>query len=276
MGRSGRLRPGEVELERALSKLGLASRTEARRWIESGRVSLDGVVCLDPARAVVPESARLTIDGQALGRAAFRCLMLHKPPGCVTTRSDPQGRPTVFDLVADAADAADVSDTATHLIAVGRLDLATSGLLLLTNDTRLADSLTDPGNAIPRVYLVSVRGRWDEEKSLLVKEGVVDSGESLSAAEVVVRKVSGRESHLVVTLVEGRNREVRRLMKAAGHEVTRLKRVAFGPLELGALSPREWREVSFSELSAAFGDLVAETGRRLSPAPCYAPASEER
>jgi 23S rRNA pseudouridine2605 synthase len=267
MGVRARLRPGEVELARALSKLGLVSRTEARRWIEAGRVAVDGVVCLEPERAVVPERARIAIDGEAAGRAAFRCLMLHKPRGYVTTRADPQGRPTVFDLVADAE---------AHLVPVGRLDLATSGLLLLTSDTRLADILTDPANAIPRVYLVTVRGRWDESKSLLVKEGVVDAAEVLSAEEVVARKVSGRESHLVVSLVEGRNREVRRLMRAAGHEVTRLKRVAFGSLELGTLSPRAWREVPFTELSVAFGDLVAAIGKRLSSSPCYALPAEER
>ena len=111
---------------------------------------------------------------------------------------------------------------------------------------------------------------------MLVKEGVADAAEILSAAEVVVRKVSGRESHLVITLVEGRNREVRRLMKAAGHEVTRLKRVAFGGLELGVLAPGKWREVPFVELSAAFGDLVAEIGKRLSSSPCYAVPVEER
>ena len=124
---------------------------------------------------------------------------------------------------------------------------------------------------IPSVVL----GR-SSRKSLLVKEGVADASEVLSAAEVVVRKVSGKESHLVVTLVEGRNREIRRLMKAAGHEVTNLRRVAFGPLELGALSPRAWREVPFTELSAAFGDLVAEIGKRLLSSPCYAVPAEER
>ncbi len=254
-----RLRPGEVTLERALSKLGLASRSEARSWIAEGRVSVDGELAMDPLAAVVPEKARVAIDGQAAGRAAFRCLMLHKPRGYVTTRSDPEGRPTVYDLVADAK---------IHLVAVGRLDLATSGLLLLTNDTRLADLLTDPANAIPRVYLVTVRGRWDEEKSLLVKEGFVEASQVLRAAEVVARKVSGRESHLVVTLVEGRNREVRRLMKAAGHEVTRLRRVAFGELELRDLPTGKWREISFAELSASFGSLVAEIGARHFPAPC--------
>jgi len=254
-----RLQPGEVTLERALSKLGLASRSEARSWIGAGRVSVDGELAMDPLAAVVPEKARIAIDGQPAGRAAFRCLMLHKPRGYVTTRSDPEGRPTVYDLVADAK---------VHLVAVGRLDLATSGLLLLTNDTRLADLLTDPANAIPRVYLVTVRGRWDEEKSLLVKEGVVEASQVLRAAEVVARKVSGRESHLVVTLLEGRNREVRRLMQGAGHEVTSLKRVAFGRLELRDLALSKWREVPFTELSAAFGDLVAEISGRHFPAPC--------
>lgn len=267
MGGKERFRPGEVKLERALSKLGLASRAEARQWIAEGRVTLDGAPCFDPEQAVVPERASIRVDGRRAHRAAFRCLMLHKPRGCVTTRSDPQGRPTVFDLV---------TDVETHLVAVGRLDLATSGLLLLTNDSRLADILTDPVNAIPRVYLVTVRGRWNEGRSLLVEEGVVDAAEVLSAAEVVVRKVSGRESHLVVTLTEGRNREIRRLMKAAGHEVTGLKRVAFGPLAMDGLSPRQWREVPFTELSAAFGDLVADIGKRLSSSPCYAPAMEER
>ncbi len=259
MGGQERFRPGEVGLERALSKLGLASRTEARQWIAAGRVTIDGALCLDPDRAVVPERASIRVDGRPAQRAAFRCLMLHKPRGYVTTHSDPQGRSTVFDLVADAA---------THLVAVGRLDLATSGLLLLTSDSRLADILTDPMNAIPRVYLVTVRGRWDEGKSLLVKEGVVEASEVLSAAEVVARKVSGRESHLVVTLLEGRNREIRRLMKAAGHEVTSLKRVAFGGLELGDLAAGTWREIPFTELSAAFGELVSKIEERAVASPC--------
>lgn len=254
-----RLRPGEVTLERALSKLGLASRSEARRWIAEGRVSVGGVRCLNPERAVVPEAALIHVDGAVAARSTFRCLMLHKPRGYVTTRSDPEGRPTVFDLVADAN---------AHLVAVGRLDLATSGLLLFTNDTRLADLLTDPANAIPRVYIVTVRGRWEEGKSLLVQEGVVDAAEVLRAAEVVVRKASRRESHLVVTLVEGKNREVRRLMKAAGHEVTRLKRVAFGGLDLGDLPAGKWRELSLAELSAAFPNVRAEVGKRHSSSPC--------
>jgi 23S rRNA pseudouridine2605 synthase len=259
MGGRRRLPPGQVTLERALSKLGLASRAESRRWIAEGRVRVNGAACLDPLRPVVPERAGIQVDGLAVERAPFRCLMLHKPRGVVTTRADTQGRPTAFDLVA-GADA--------HLVAVGRLDLATSGLLLFTNDTRLADLLTDPANSIPRIYAVSVRGRWSEEKSLLVKGGIADAAEVLTASEVVARKVSGKESHLVVTLVEGKNREIRRLMRAAGHEVTRLKRTSFGGLELGALEPRAWREVPFTELFAAFGTLVAEIESRHLSSPC--------
>lgn len=264
-GRSA-LRPGEVTLERALSKLGLASRAEARRWIAAGRVSVGGVIRLEPGTAVVPERAAIAIDGEVVRAAEFRCLLLHKPRGYVTTRSDPQGRPTVFDLVADAN---------AHLVAVGRLDFATSGLLLLTNDTRLADALTEPANAVPRVYVLTVRGRWNEEKGLLVKRGVADGEAVMRVADIVARKVSGRESHLVVTLVEGRNREIRRLMEAAGHEVTRLKRVAFGGLELGQLSTGKHREVPFTELSAAFGEVVTSLGGTPVRAPCYASALEE-
>jgi 23S rRNA pseudouridine2605 synthase len=113
---------------------------------------------------------------------------------------------------------------------VGRLDWATSGLLLLTTDTELADRLTDPRNAIPRVYAVTVRGKVTPESCERFERGIVDKGERMQADEVVLQKSSGRESHLVVTLTEGKNREIRRLCEAIGHPVTRLKRVAFGAL----------------------------------------------
>ncbi|MEZ5284301.1 MAG: pseudouridine synthase [Vicinamibacterales bacterium] len=119
---------------------------------------------------------------------------LHKPRGVVTTRTDPEGRPTVYSLL-DGLDA--------HVVPVGRLDLATSGLLLLTNDTRLADWLTSPATAIPRVYLVTVRGRVSDVDAGRLAGGVESRGERLAALSAVVRKASARESHLVVTLTEG-------------------------------------------------------------------------
>lgn len=236
-------KPGQVSLERALSKLGLASRTEARALIEEGRVTVDGQEATDPLLPVVPETARIAIDGRPATRARTRTILLHKPRGVVTTRSDPEGRPTVYTCLEGLDD---------HVIPVGRLDAATSGLLLLTNDTRFADWVTDPANAVPRVYLVTVRGELADATARRLKEGIEDEGERLAARSVTIRKRSRRETHLVLELTEGKNREIRRLLAAAGHEVTKLKRVAFGGLELGDLPPGRWREVSEDEVRKAF------------------------
>ena len=144
-----------------------------------------------------------------------------------------------------------MSDAEGHFVAVGRLDLATSGLLLLTTDTRLADRLTDPKNRVPRVYTVTVRGELSDEAAASLTRGMDIGGERMAADEVTVRKRSRRETHLVVRLHEGRNREIRRLFGALGHEVTSLRRVAFGGLELGSLQPGQWREVGREELQDA-------------------------
>jgi 23S rRNA pseudouridine2605 synthase len=125
-------------------------------------------------------------------------------------------------------------------------------LLLLTNDTRLAAWLTDPASGVRRTYLVTVRGEVTEEKLARLRAGVRDQGEELRPQGVELRKSSGRESHLTVHLAEGKNREIRRLFQALGHEVTRLKRVSYGGLGLGELAPGAWREVSSDELRAAF------------------------
>jgi 23S rRNA pseudouridine2605 synthase len=236
-------RPGHVPLERALSKLGLASRSEARELIRAGRVRVDGAVATDPLREVVPERIRVEIDGRPASRAEPLTILLHKPRGVVTTRSDPEGRPTVYSCL---------EGLETHVIPVGRLDAATTGLLLLTNDTRFADWVTDPRNEVPRVYIVTVRGELSDETARRLEEGVEESGERLGARAVQVRKRSRRETHLVVELTEGRNREIRRMLAAVGHEVTRLKRVSFGGLELGDLEPGRWRVVPPEELARAF------------------------
>lgn len=236
-------RPGHVPLERALSKLGLASRSEARELIRAGRVKVDGVVATDPLREVVPERIRVEIDGRPASRAEPLTVLLHKPRGVVTTRSDPEGRPTVYSCL---------EGLETHVIPVGRLDAATTGLLLLTNDTRFADWLTDPRNEVPRVYVVTVRGELSDETARQLEEGVEESGERLGARAVQVRKRSRRETHLIVELTEGRNREIRRMLAAVGHEVTRLKRVSFAGLELGNLEPGRWRVVPPEELARAF------------------------
>lgn len=234
--------PG-VSLERALSKLGLASRSEARKLIAGGRVAIDGTAVVNPGLRVIPERITITIDGESRAAASEFTLILHKPRGYVTTRSDPDGRKTVFDLL---------TDVPTRVVPVGRLDLATSGLLIFTSDTQLSHWLTDPESAIPRVYLVTVKGRVQPETAALLRRGVVVDGDRLVAADASVRKASTRESHLVITLEEGKNREVRRLMEAVGHPVTQLRRVQFGGLDLGSLAPGQWREVSAAELRSAF------------------------
>lgn len=238
-----RRRPGHVSLERALSKLGLASRSQARDLILAGRVAIDGKPETDPSREVVPERIWIVIDEREAERAEPLTILLHKPRGVVTTRSDPEGRPTVYGCL---------EGLNAHVIPVGRLDAATSGLLLLTNDTRFADWVTDPRNGVSRVYIVTVRGDLSDETARRLEEGIEESGEILAARAVTIRKRSKRETHLIVELTEGKNREIRRMLAAAGHEVTRLKRVSFGGLELGELEPGKWRLVAMNELRAAF------------------------
>lgn len=239
-----RRRVGEVSLDRALSKLGLASRTQARELIRDGKVSVDGRIARDPGLPVVPERARIEIEGRHVD-ASFesRTILLHKPRGVVTTRSDERGRATVYSLL---------EGLSTHLVPVGRLDMATTGLLLLTNDTQFAAWLTDPTSGVNRTYLVTVRGEVGDAKLKELRMGVEDRGERLKADAIELRKRSGRETHLVVKLAEGKNREIRRLFLAGGFEVIRLKRVSFGGLELGDLEIGRWRELSEDEIKRAF------------------------
>jgi 23S rRNA pseudouridine2605 synthase len=236
-----------VPLERALSKLGLATRSEARALISDGRVRVNGERITDPLTPVVPERAAVEIDGRVLQPPARLVIALHKPRGVVTTRRDPEGRTTVYDLLRDCPH---------HVVPVGRLDYATSGLLLMTNDTRFADWLTDPVNQVPRVYLVTARGRVTDDEAHQLERGVRVRTEMLRAHHVHVRKSSNRESHLVLELVEGKNREVRRLLEAIDHPVTRLRRVQFGGLALGDLAPGAWRLLSDDELAHAFPNAI--------------------
>lgn len=227
------LPPGQVPLERALSKLGLCSRTQARVLIEQGRVSVDGVVATSAQQGVVPERVALAIDAQSATQRPVVVLAMNKPRGVLVTRDDPQGRKTIYDVLQDLPQ---------QVAAVGRLDQATSGLLLLTNDTRLADRLLDPRSAVLRRYLVEVQGRVTPEVAAQLVGGIVADGQPLAAHHCEIRKSSGRESQLLLDLTEGKNREVRRLCAAVGHPVLRLVRLAYGPIQLGTLQPGQWRQ----------------------------------
>ena len=224
-----------VRLDRALSKRGLSSRAEAQRLIRAGQVAVSGLVVTDPAY-LVAEAATIAIDGKATTAAAWRTVALHKPRGVVTTRRDPEGRKTVFDVLGSQAGS---------LVAVGRLDMASTGLLLLTTDTELAGRLTDPRNEVIRRYVVTARGAVTDDEARAMEAGI----DGLQARSVEVRKRSNRETHLIIELTEGRNREIRRLLQSSGHEVTRLLRVAFGGIELGTLQAGAWRDVTQQEIA---------------------------
>jgi 23S rRNA pseudouridine2605 synthase len=231
-----------VTLDRLFSKLGLASRSVAQEWISAGRVRVNQRVVRSADTWVAWPGDSVLLDDQPIQQSTPRFVLFHKPKSVVTTRQDEKGRTTIFDVLPKELQT---------LHAVGRLDQATSGLLLLTNDTTLSSFLTDPANRIARRYLVTVRGEVSEETRLASLAGLTDEGELLHCESVMIQKRSGRESHLDVTLTEGKNREIRRLFKALGHEVIRLRRIQFGPFEIGDLPPGSWREVPIAEARTA-------------------------
>jgi 23S rRNA pseudouridine2605 synthase len=234
---------GHVPLARALSKLGLASRAEAIALVLAGRVRVGGRTIRDPGHPVVPERIAVAIDDLPAVPPPARTIAFHKPRGVITTRRDPEGRPTVYQLIAAAG---------AGLAPVGRLDRASTGLLLCTTDTRLASWLTAPANAVEREYVVTVRGRVDAAGAGRLIRGVEVNGERWHAAAVELRKASARESHLLIVLTEGKNREIRRLCAAIGHEVTRLHRIRIGGLTLETLAPGAWRIIPEEIVERAF------------------------
>jgi 23S rRNA pseudouridine2605 synthase len=234
---------GKVPLERALSKLGAASRSQTRVWILTGRLKVNGRTVTDPQFPVTPETDKFTVNGKPVTQDPWTTIALNKPGAVVTTRSDEKGRRTVFDLLPPGL---------RNLHAVGRLDMATTGLLIMTNDTSLSARLTDPANAVIRVYSVTVKGSVTPGELARAAAGVMDAGEMLKPARITLRKSSGRETHLMVELTEGKNREIRRLFAAIGHEVSALKRISFGTLSLGDLAPGEFRRLGRVELPAAW------------------------
>lgn len=229
-------------VDRLLSKLGIASRSTAQEWIRAGRVRINQRVVRLPGTWVSWPDDSLSLDGKPVQESSKRFVIFHKPKGVVTTHQDEKGRKTIFDVLPQEL---------RSLHAVGRLDQATSGLLLLTNDSTLSSFLSDPKQLVPRLYLVTVRGEVTDEGRQAAIVGLIDQGERLHCKSVTIQKRSGRESHLEVTLTEGKNREIRRLFKALGHEVTRLRRIQYGPFTLGDLEPGGWRELSIEEVRTA-------------------------
>jgi 23S rRNA pseudouridine2605 synthase len=228
-----------LTVDRLLSKLGIASRGTSQEWVRAGRVQVNGRVIRDPATWVLWPKDSVSVDEQPIQDSVKRFILFHKPKGVITTHSDEKDRQTIFDVLP-----VDLG----YLHAVGRLDQATSGLLLLTNDSVLSSYLTDPAHKVMRTYLVSVRGEFIEAQAKDATVGVVEGGERLQCHSVKIQKSSGRESHLEVVLVQGKNREIRRLFMALGHEVTRLRRIQYGPFKLEDLPSGAWREIPIEDV----------------------------
>lgn len=238
-----------MRIHRALARAGVASRRHAEALIAEGRVLVNGL----PARvgqSIDPSNDRVQVDGRevALELAGTRWFVLHKPAGVMTTRRDPEGRRTVFDLVPEVP----------GLTYVGRLDFLTEGVLLLTTDGDSAHRLTHPSAEVERVYLATVRGNAKKAADA-ARAGVELEDGVVTPAWVNVHPLEGRRWGFEVAIREGRTREVRRLCAALGLGVERLVRTQFGPVRLGLLAPGAWRELSPREAAM----LEAMTGREV-------------
>jgi 23S rRNA pseudouridine2605 synthase len=232
--------PGRrVQLHRALSKLGWGSRTQAWDWIRDGRVRIDGRIVTDPLVWVDLDHQTISRDDIANAEPmAPVTLMLHKPAGVITTRSDERGRRTVYGLL---------PPDLPWVFPAGRLDGDSEGLLILTNDSAVSTRLTDPQHAVAKVYRVTVAGCPTEETLTLLRTGIrLPDGPTRPAGVRLLAEVPGG-SLVEFVLTEGRNRQIRRMCAAVGHKVQRLIRVAIGGLELGDLGPGEYRVLDEKE-----------------------------
>ncbi len=233
---------GTHGLARVLSKRGLCSRTQAARWIAEGRVRVDGRLVRDPEARTHADAAIVVAGLDTAAAVERRYVMLDKPRGLVTTTADEQGRDTVY----RAFDGAGLP----WLAPVGRLDKASEGLLLFTNDPVWAAAVTSPEHGPDKTYHVQVDALLDPAAVERLRGGVVDAGERLAARHVRELRRGTRNSWLEIVLDEGRNRQIRRLLAAHGIGVLRLVRVAIGALELGTLPRGAWRELSPDEVRA--------------------------
>jgi pseudouridine synthase len=228
-------------LERVFSKSGLGSRTAARSLIGAGKIRVNGKVILNPDHWVDPERDHITFDGRPLRAAEKAYVLLYKPKGYLTTFRDPAGRPTVYDLTAGVG---------TWLSPVGRLDLDSSGLILLTNDTDFAERITNPAHKIPKTYLLKASTLLSDDRIEQLRRGVELSDGATRPAEVVRLRDGARYTFLEMTITEGRNRQVRRMIEAVGGKVLKLVRVAIGPIRIGDLQIGKWRNLSPQEVRA--------------------------
>jgi pseudouridine synthase len=230
-------------LERVLSKAGLGSRTEARKWIGTGRVRVNGKLVQTPDHWVDLERDTVTLDDKPIRARRKIYLLLYKPTGYLTTYKDPQGRPTVYDLIRDAGE---------WMVPVGRLDQDTSGLLLLTNDTQFVEGVANPEHKIAKMYLVKASTLVSDQQLDQFRKGVVLADGATQPAVVKRVRDSAKYSFFEITIYEGRNRQVRRMVEAIGSRVLKLVRTGIGGLRIGELPIGKYRELTADEVQKLF------------------------
>ena len=231
-------------LERVVSKNGLGSRTDARSWIGAGKVRVNGKIIQNPDHWVDLDRDRITFEGKPLKAAEKSYILLYKPKGYLTTYRDPEGRPTVYDLT---------SDVGTWLSPAGRLDLDTSGLLVLTNDTAFAERITNPEHKIAKTYQVKASTLLTDDQLDQLRRGVELSDGPTRPAVVSRLRDAAKYTFLEIVIAEGRNRQVRRMLEAVGSKVLKLVRVAIGPIRIGDLPIGKWRPLTPAEVKALAG-----------------------
>lgn len=227
-------------LERVLSKAGVGSRTEARSWIHAGRVTVNGKETRNPDQWIETPGDQVCFDGKPLEGRDRVYVLLYKPKGYLTTYKDPEGRPTVYDLI---------DDLGTFVSPVGRLDLDTSGLLLMTNDNRLTERVTNPDSHLPKTYLVKASLVLTDAQLQQLRDGIGLSDGLTRPATVTRVRDSEKYTHFEIVLTEGRNRQVRRMVESLGAHVLKLVRVKVGPIGIGALPIGKWRLLTVSEVA---------------------------
>jgi 23S rRNA pseudouridine2605 synthase len=235
--------PRKKTLDRVLARAGVGSRTDARRWILEGRVKVDGRAVTQPDAWIDPARQRITVDGRPLRAASKIYLLLYKPKGYLTTFKDPDGRPTVYDLTRDIKE---------WIFPAGRLDLDTSGLLILTNDTDFGDYITSPESHVPKTYLVKASMLLTDEQLDRLRAGVELADGATRPAAVERVRDSGKYTHVQITLTEGRNRQVRRMVESLGAKVLKLVRTAIGDIEIAGLEIGKYRELTPAEVARLY------------------------
>ncbi|MBM3756891.1 MAG: rRNA pseudouridine synthase [Acidobacteria bacterium] len=228
-------------LERVISKAGIGSRTEARSWIHERRVKVNCKVIENPDHWVDMKRDRVWLDDKPLEQRDRLYLLLYKPTGYLTTYKDPEGRPTVYDLI---------EDVDTFLSPVGRLDLDTSGLLIMTNDTQFAEHVTNPDSHVPKTYLAKASALLTDDQLEQLRRGIELSDGMTRAAIVKRLRNSGKHTHFEITISEGKNRQVRRMVEALGAHVMKLVRVRIGAIGIGELPIGEWRLLTRAEITS--------------------------